>query len=226
MFEKLRSPFNEKGLFSADDKIGNQQNKTELDNESFFQRMISRKKEITDLVTNYYNSTQYTEGISKKRNGYQKQLLIDTIDRLGQQYPQVTQLKNWLMNTAALESSFKLNSTSKASTASGWFGFLDSTKKTVLKKLGVSATRQQFNNNPELQVLAAVQLYNDVMRQATKDGSREAAHRKGYSDGDIAHAYWLNPTWAKAYFKQGKVLGADAFGTTVPKYLKMVHNRK
>lgn len=191
---------------------------------------LSRSK-ISSIVNRYYQNNisrldKKGSRISTKVSGNQKQLLQDTISDLSQQYPMVSQLRGFLMDTAALESSYKLNSTSKASTASGWFGFLDSTKKTILKQLGVNATREQFNKNPKLQVLAATQLYYNIIKQANNQGVLQAAALRGFTQDEVVHAYWLNPTWAKNYFLYGKEGGADAFGTTVPKYIKKIRGIK
>ena len=188
-----------------------------------------RKVDISGILDRYYKrSSKKQPRLSEKVKGNQKQLLSNTIDKLGIQYPFISEIKGYLMDTAALESGFKLNSSvsPKIGSASGWFGFIDSTKRTILKQLGISATREQFNNSPEIQVLAAAQLYQNVMKQAEREGVLRAAHSKGFTNEDVAHAYWLNPSWAKAYFLHGKVAGADAFGTTVPSYLKKIHKYK
>ena len=128
------------------------------------------------------------------------------------------------MDTAALESSYKMNSTSKASSASGWFGFLDSSKKMASKALGINFNREQFNNDPELQIKSAAWLYYNHLNTATKQGTIEAAKNKGYSVDDVIHSYWLNPTWAKNFFLHGTKGGKDAFGTDIEKYLKKIHS--
>ena len=173
------------------------------------------------ITTNMENNKN---SISNKVKGNQKELLSQTIDKLSKEDPNIGKIKQFLMDTAALESSYKMNSTSKASSASGWFGFLDSSKKMASKALGINFNREQFNNDPELQVKSAAWLYYNHLNTATKQGTIEAAKNKGYSVDDVIHSYWLNPTWAKNFFLRGIKGGKDAFGTDIEKYLKKIHS--
>ena len=173
------------------------------------------------ITTNMENNKN---SISNKVKGNQKELLSQTIDKLSKEDPNIGKIKQFLMDTAALESSYKMNSTSKASSASGWFGFLDSSKKMASKALGINFNREQFNNDPELQVKSAAWLYYNHLNTATKQGTIEAAKNKGYSTDDVIHSYWLNPTWAKNFFLRGIKGGKDAFGTDIEKYLKKIHS--
>lgn len=188
------------------------------------QSMVEKKSSITNLLNNYYQSKPQTRA-SNRINGNQKQLLSDTIDELGQQYPYISQIKDYLMDTAAFESGFKQKARSSKSSASGWFQFIDSTRNSVLNQLGTKATREQFMENPKLQVLAAAKLYSDIVSQAQRDGTIRAAQAKGFSVEDVVHGYWLNPSWARAYFLRGEVIGSDANGTTIPKYLEKIHKK-
>ena len=176
---------------------------------------------IPQITTNMENNKN---SISNKVKGNQKELLSQTIDKLSKEDPNIGKIKQFLMDTAALESSYKMNSTSKASSASGWFGFLDSSKKMASKALGINFNREQFNNDPELQVKSAAWLYYNHLNTATKQGTIEAAKNKGYSTDDVIHSYWLNPTWAKNFFLRGIKGGKDAFGTDIEKYLKKIHS--
>ena len=224
------------------------------------QSMVEKKSSITNLLNNYYQSKPQTRA-SNRINGNQKQLLSDTIDELGQQYPYISQIKDYLMDTAAFESGFKQKARSSKSSASGWFQFIDSTRNSILNQLGTKATREQFMenpklqtlaklysdivsqaqrdgtiraaqitreqfmDNPKLQVLAAAKLYSDIVSQAQRDGTIRAAQAKGFSVEDVVHGYWLNPSWARAYFLRGEVIGSDANGTTIPKYLEKIHKK-
>ena len=186
------------------------------------QSMVEKKSSITNLLNNYYQSKPQTRA-SNRINGNQKQLLSDTIDELGQQYPYISQIKDYLMDTAAFESGFKQKARSSKSSASGWFQFIDSTRNSILNQLGTKATREQFMENPKLQTLA--KLYSDIVSQAQRDGTIRAAQAKGFSVEDVVHGYWLNPSWARAYFLRGEVIGSDANGTTIPKYLEKIHKK-
>ena len=183
------------------------------------------RSQNTDFIPQItINMENNKNSISSKVKGNQKELLSQTIDKLSKEDPNIGKIKQFLMDTAALESSYKMNSTSKASSASGWFGFLDSSKKMASKALGINFNREQFNNDPELQVKSAAWLYYNHLNTATKQGTIEAAKNKGYSVDDVIHSYWLNPTWAKNFFLHGIKGGKDAFGTDIEKYLKKIHS--
>ena len=183
------------------------------------------RSQNTDFIPQItINMENNKNSISSKVKGNQKELLSQTIDKLSKEDPNIGKIKQFLMDTAALESSYKMNSTSKASSASGWFGFLDSSKKMASKALGINFNREQFNNDPELQIKSAAWLYYNHLNTATKQGTIEAAKNKGYSVDDVIHSYWLNPTWAKNFFLHGIKGGKDAFGTDIEKYLKKIHS--
>lgn len=168
----------------------------------------------------------YNYRISSSAKGPQKQLLSSTIDKLGKKDPKIAKIKGYLMDTAALESGYRLGASSGNSSALGWFQFVDSTRNDILNRLNIKASRQNFKNNPELQVLAASQLYYDIYNQASKQGVIQAAQKKGYSVEDVIHSYWLNPTWAKNFFLKGIEGGRDANGTSIKSYLNKIHGRK
>lgn len=163
----------------------------------------------------------YQEG-TKEYKGNQKELLSKTIDTLGTKDPDILRKKDFLMRMAATESGYKLNVSSNKSTASGWFGFLNSNKKFFAPNVSVSA----FNNSPETQIEAASKMYDYVLAQARHYGAYDIAKQKNYSDDDIAAAYWLSPKWATQFFINGTSNQADANGTTVPKKIEAVRNVK
>ena len=166
------------------------------------------------------SSDNYVSGTYAQKHKGDKQLLESTIEKLND--PNISRIKGFLLDTAALESGFKYNITSKASTGSGWFGFLDGTKK----QFAPGVSRNEFNNNPEIQIQAASRLYYNHLNTAKKLGMLDAAKKKGYSTDDVIHAMWLNPTWAKNFFLYGQEGGKDAFGTNIRKYLNKIHGRK
>ena len=183
---------------------------------SFLDEMAARHSEFTE--DNNLNNTS----IGVTRKGNQKELLSNTIDKLSQEDKNIKNIKGFLMDTAALESGFKLNSSSKVSSASGWFGFIDSTKR----QFAPGISRNDFNNNPEIQIKAATNLYYSNLNIAKKLGLLDAAKKKGYSTDDVIHAMWLNPKWATKFFLYGEKGGKDAFGTDIEKYLEMIHGKK
>ena len=136
-----------------------------------------------------------------------KQILEQTLDKYG-----ITgNKKTTLMKIASIESRFNPKAQSKNSSAAGYFQFIDSTRKSYS-----SLSREQFKNSPDAQVLAASQLYDDNVRFLRNNGIA--------ATGEAIAASWLNPTWAKNYYKYGIVGGSDANGTNVAKYINKFRN--
>ena len=136
-----------------------------------------------------------------------KQILEQTLDKYG-----ITgNKKTTLMKIASLESRFNPKAQSKNSSAAGYFQFIDSTRKSYS-----SLSREQFKNNPDAQVLAASQFYDDNARFLRNNGIA--------ATGEAIAASWLNPKWAKNYYKYGVTGGSDANGTNVVKYINKFRN--
>ena len=136
-----------------------------------------------------------------------KQILEYTLDKYG-----ITgNKKTTLMKIASLESRFNPKAQSKNSSAAGYFQFIDSTRKSYS-----SLSREQFKNSPDAQVLAASQLYDDNARFLRNNGIA--------ATGEAIAASWLNPKWAKNYYKYGVTGGSDANGTNVIKYINKFRN--
>ena len=115
------------------------------------------------------------------------------------------------MKIASLESGFNPKAQSKNSSAAGYFQFIDSTRNKYS-----NLSREQFKNSPDAQVLAASQLYDDNARFLRNNGI--------VATGEAIAASWLNPTWAKNYYKYGATGGSDANGTNVVKYINKFRN--
>lgn len=136
-----------------------------------------------------------------------KQILEQTLDKYG-----ITgNKKTTLMKIASLESRFNPKAQSKNSSAAGYFQFIDSTRKNYS-----SLSREQFKNNVDAQVLAASKLYDDNARFLRNNGIA--------ATGEAIAASWLNPKWAKNYYKYGIAGGSDANGTNVVKYINKFRN--
>lgn len=136
-----------------------------------------------------------------------KQILEQILDKYG-----ITgNKKTTLMKIASLESRFNPKAQSKNSSAAGYFQFIDSTRKNYS-----SLSREQFKNSPDAQVLAASQLYDDNARFLRNNGIA--------ATGEAIAASWLNPKWAKNYYKYGIAGGSDANGTNVAKYINKFRN--
>lgn len=136
-----------------------------------------------------------------------KKILEQTLDKYG-----ITgNKKTTLMKIASLESGFNSKAQSKNSSAAGWFQFIDSTRNKYS-----DLSREQFKNSPDAQVLAASQLYDDNARFLRNNGIA--------ATGEAIAASWLNPKWAKNYYKYGIAGGSDANGTSVVKYINKFRN--
>lgn len=152
-----------------------------------------------------YKSTQLK--LNHNTPSKNKQILEQTLDKYG-----ITgNKKTTLMKIASLESRFNPKAQSKNSSAAGYFQFIDSTRKSYS-----SLSREQFKNSPDAQVLAASQLYDDNARFLRNNGIA--------ATGEAIAASWLNPTWAKNYYKYGIAGGSDANGTSVAKYINKFRN--
>lgn len=136
-----------------------------------------------------------------------KQLLESLLDKYGI----IGDKKTTLMKIAYVESGFNSKAQSKGSSATGWFQFLDMARKEYTK-----LSREQFRDNPDAQVLAASKLYDDKVKFLKNN--------KIAPTGEAIAASWLNPKWAKNYYKYGQAGGADANGTNVEKYINKFRN--
>lgn len=161
---------------------------------------INKAKEPTK-----YKSTQLK--LNHNTPSKSKKILEQTLDKYG-----ITgNKKTTLMKIASLESGFNSKAQSKNSSAAGWFQFIDSTRNKYS-----NLSREQFKNNPDAQVLAASQLYDDNARFLRNNGIAVT--------GEAIAASWLNPKWAKNYYKYGIAGGSDANGTSVAKYINKFRN--
>lgn len=151
---------------------------------------------------------QYTQlKLNHNTPSKNKQILEQTLDKYG-----ITgNKKTTLMKIASLESRFNPKAQSKNSSAAGYFQFIDSTRNKYS-----NLSREQFKNNPNAQVLAASQLYDDNARFLRNNGI--------VATGEAIAASWLNPKWAKNYYKYGITGGSDANGTNVIKYINKFRN--
>ena len=136
-----------------------------------------------------------------------KQLLEQTLDKYG-----ITgDKKITLMKIAYIESGFNYKAQSNSSSATGWFQFID-----IARKGYSNLSKEQFRDNPDAQVLAASKLYDDKIKFLKNNNIAVT--------GEAIAASWLNPKWAKNYYKYGIIGGSDANGTNVIKYINNFRN--
>lgn len=196
------------------------------------------KKKVANIIQNAYDNLekikddtlQVMGGPSIIAKGPQKNLLIQTLDAL-----HITgEKREFMLKSAYNESGYRLSASVKSDVGSacGWFGFINSTRKTIFNQIAKETgnpqwsniNRQQFLQSPKLQVIAASKLYDNIVNN--NQSLLQKAKAKGLSTSEFVAINWLNPAWAKTYIETGRNAGADAFGTTVSKYLSKFRRTK
>lgn len=130
-------------------------------------------------------------------------------------HPQDQQYRNTLTTIAKKESNFKQHVANSASSAVGWFQFIDSTRRGVMPNL----TKQEFINSPQAQISAAVKLLK--MNRAI---SNQFKNRRGLSQIQIDYGMWFSPKALRNYLDTGYSNFRDSQGTSLINVLNKVKN--
>lgn len=130
-------------------------------------------------------------------------------------HPQDQQYRNTLTTIAKKESNFKQHAANSASSAVGWFQFIDSTRRGVMPNL----TKQEFINSPQAQISAAVKLLK--MNRAV---SNQFKNRRGLSQIQIDYGMWFSPKALRNYLDTGYSNFRDSQGTSLINVLNKVKN--
>lgn len=130
-------------------------------------------------------------------------------------HPQDQQYRNTLTTIAKKESNFKQHAANIASSAVGWFQFIDSTRRGVMPNL----TKQEFINSPQAQISAAVKLLK--MNRAI---SNQFKNRRGLSQIQIDYGMWFSPKALRNYLDTGYSNFRDSQGTSLINVLNKVKN--
>ena len=130
-------------------------------------------------------------------------------------HPQDQQYRNTLTTIAKKESNFKQHAANSASSAVGWFQFIDSTRRGVMPNL----TKQEFINSPQAQISAAVKLLK--MNRAI---SNQFKNRRGLSQIQIDYGMWFSPKALRNYLDTGYSNFRDSQGTSFINVLNKVKN--
>lgn len=130
-------------------------------------------------------------------------------------HPQDQQYRNTLTTIAKKESNFKQHAANSASSAVGWFQFIDSTRRGVMPNL----TKQEFINSPQAQISAAVKLLK--MNRAI---SNQFKNRRGLSQIQIDYSMWFSPKALRNYLDTGYSNFRDSQGTSLINVLNKVKN--
>lgn len=121
-------------------------------------------------------------------------------------HPEDTKYRQTLTEIAAKESNFNPTVKNAKSSASGYFQFINSTRKQYAPHL----TKEQFLNNPEEQISAAVKLL-----KANRNISSKFANLRGLSQLQIDYGMWFSPAALSQYLKTGKSNFKDPQGTSL-----------
>ena len=121
-------------------------------------------------------------------------------------HPEDAKYRQPLTEIAAKESNFNPTVKNAKSSASGYFQFINSTRKQYAPHL----TKEQFLNNPEEQISAAVKLL-----KANRNISSKFANLRGLSQLQIDYGMWFSPAALSQYLKTGKSNFKDPQGTSL-----------
>lgn len=121
-------------------------------------------------------------------------------------HPEDAKYRQTLTEIAAKESNFNPTVKNAKSSASGYFQFINSTRKQYAPHL----TKEQFLNNPEEQISAAVKLL-----KANRNISSKFANLRGLSQLQIDYGMWFSPAALSQYLKTDKSNFKDPQGTSL-----------
>lgn len=121
-------------------------------------------------------------------------------------HPEDAKYRQTLTEIAAKESNFNPTVKNAKSSASGYFQFINSTRKQYAPHL----TKEQFLNNPEEQISAAVKLL-----KANRNISSKFANLRGLSQLQVDYGMWFSPEALSQYLKTGKSNFRDSQGTSL-----------
>lgn len=139
-------------------------------------------------------------------------------DKVQAYNPDAARYRNLLTKIASIESGFRLGVVNNIG-AAGYFQFIDSTRNGIMKKIGKSTNKQTFLNNPELQILAAIELAKEFENSFGKD-YLQLASQKGHTINGLISGAWLGGVGGvKRYLKSGR--DSSDGGTTISKRIKI-----
>ena len=121
-------------------------------------------------------------------------------------HPEDAKYRQTLTEIAAKESNFNPTVKNAKSSASGYFQFINSTRKQYAPHL----TKEQFLNNPEEQISAAVKLL-----KANRNISSKFSNLRGLSQLQVDYGMWFSPAALSQYLKTGKSNFRDPQGTSL-----------
>lgn len=195
-------------------------------------KVISKKNNLTDYLPEDENistevtvpqsliqpqqQTQKTDEDYSKYKGYEQ--FNRVYDKVQAYNLDAAKYRSLLTKIASIESGFRVSITNNIG-AAGYFQFIDSTRNGIMKKLGKSTNKQTFLNNPELQILAAVELAKEFENSFGSEYLK-LAYQKGHTLNGLISGAWLGGVGGvKRYLKSGR--DSSDGGTTVSKRIKI-----
>ena len=153
-------------------------------NENIQVNFNSNHQEETPQYNTQQNSN-YSEKIPTSKGSQTLSNLIDEVsNEEGFEGLKNQEIKNILMLQAKRESDFNPTARAKGSTASGYFQFIDGTRKQFS-----SSTREEFMKNPKEQIRTAYKYYNWIHSLP----NAKLLSQKGYNNAQITALGWWYP---------------------------------
>ncbi len=162
------------------------------------------------------NTSEPVKQDYSKFNGFEQ--FNRLYDKVQAYNPDAAKYRNILTKIASLESSFRPGIKNNIG-AAGYFQFMENTRKSIMKKLGKPTDLQYFISNPEIQILAAIQLAKDFENSFSKE-DLQLAQQNGHTLNGLISGAWLGGVGGvRRYLRNGK--DASDGGTTVSKRIKI-----
>lgn len=187
--------------------------------------LVTRAQDVVQKPDNKFVGWKYPEPQEQEINDMPVQnnlpavkgsaLFEQEMNKYMAAHPQDQQYRNTLTTIAKKESNFKQHAANSASSAVGWFQFIDSTRRGVMPNL----TKQEFINSPQAQISAAVKLLK--MNRAI---SNQFKNRRGLSQIQIDYGMWFSPKALRNYLDTGYSNFRDSQGTSLINVLNKVKN--
>lgn len=124
-------------------------------------------------------------------------------------------MKNHLTHIASFESSYDPKATVNGSSASGWFGFTNDTRKDV----GNDMTSEQFMNDKNAQIAAAISLYGKRKKLLRNwvNQYKVDINSLGKTPLQLMYGMWWNPKSVQNYLQNGNDSFVDALNMNLSK---------
>lgn len=139
-------------------------------------------------------------------------------DNVQKQYPEASKYRDLLTEIAYQESTYRQKIINRIG-AAGYFQFLNSTRKGIMRKIGGPLDLNSFLNNPELQILAAITFAKEIEQSFTPSDKKRAKALGHTTEGLISGAWLGGVGGVRRYLYSGK--NSSDGGTTVAARIKL-----